>query len=308
METILKSARKTVSISPEKPTVIIGERINPTGKKRLAAALGEGNLDLVRKEAEAQVEAGADVLDVNVGATGVDEVALLPKAVHMVMETVKVPVCIDSANTEALRAALTMHRELAPGGKPLVNSVNGEETSLERVLPLVAEYNTAVIGLTMDEDGIPPTPEKRLAVARKIIERAEALGIPHEDVVIDCLALTVGADSQAGQITLEAIRMVREELGVNMALGASNVSFGLPEREVVNWAFLTMAIQNGVNCPIVDAAKVRQAILATDLLLGRDEYAIRYIKAYKKRRKTSGTVAPQADKANSGWRRREDKA
>jgi 5-methyltetrahydrofolate--homocysteine methyltransferase len=287
METILKSARKTVSISPERPTVIIGERINPTGKKHLAAALGEGNLDLVRKEAEAQVEAGADVLDVNVGATGVDEVALLPKAVQMVMETVKVPVCIDSANTEALQAALTMHKELAPRGKPLVNSVNGEETSLERVLPLVAEYNTAVIGLTMDDDGIPPTPEKRLAVARKIVERAEALGIPREDVVIDCLALTVGADSQAGQITLETIRMVRDELGVNMALGASNVSFGLPEREVVNWAFLTMAIQNGVNCPIVDAAKVRPAILATDLLLGRDDYSMRYIKAYKKRMKAA---------------------
>jgi 5-methyltetrahydrofolate--homocysteine methyltransferase len=266
--------------------VLIGERINPTGKKRLAAALSEGNLDIVRTEAEAQVEAGADVLDVNVGATGVDEVDLLPQAVRLVMETVKTPVCIDSANPEALRAALAVHKELAPEGKPLVNSVNGEQASLERVLPLVAEYKTAVIGLAMDEDGIPPTSEKRLAVACKIVERAEAMGISREDVVIDCLALTVGADdSQAGRITLETIRMVREELGVNMTLGSSNVSFGLPEREVVNWAFLAMAIQNGVNCPIVDAAKVRQAILATDLLLGRDEYAMRYIKAYKKRRK-----------------------
>jgi 5-methyltetrahydrofolate--homocysteine methyltransferase len=288
METILKSAQKMVTIGPEKPTVLIGERINPTGKKRLAAALGEGNLDIVRMEAEAQVEAGADVLDINVGAARVDEVDLLPKAVRLVMETVKVPVCIDSANAEALRAALTVHKELAPEGKPLVNSVNGEEASLERVLPLVAEYKTAVIGLAMDEDGIPPTAEKRLAVARKVVERAEALGIPREDVVIDCLALTVGADDpQAGQITLKTIQMVREELGVNMTLGASNASFGLPEREVVNWAFLAMAIQNGVNCPIVDAAKVRQVILATDLLLGRDEYAMRYIKAYKKRSKKS---------------------
>jgi len=288
METILKSAQQTVTISPEKPIVLIGERINPTGKKRLAAALGEGNLEIVRMEAEAQVEAGADVVDVNVGASGVDEVALLPQAVRLVMETVKVPVCIDSANAEALRAALAVHKELAPEGKPLVNSVNGEEANLERVLPLVAEYKTAVIGLAMDDDGIPPTPEKRLAVARKIVERAEALGLPRGDVVIDCLALTVGADdSQAGRITLEAIRMVREELGVNMTLGASNVSFGLPEREVVNWAFLAMAIQNGVNCPIVDAAKVRPAILAADLLLGRDEYALRYIKAYRKRRRTS---------------------
>jgi 5-methyltetrahydrofolate--homocysteine methyltransferase len=288
METILKSAQQTVTIRPEKPTVLIGERINPTGKKRLAAALGEGDLEIVRMEAEAQVEAGADVLDVNVGATGVDEVALLPQAVRLVMETVQVPVCIDSANAEALRAALAVHKELAPEGKPLVNSVNGEEANLERVLPLVAEYKTAVIGLAMDDDGIPPTPEKRLAVARKIVERAGALGLPRGDVVIDCLALTVGADdSQAGRITLEAIRMVREELGVNMTLGASNVSFGLPEREVVNWAFLAMAIQNGVSCPIVDAAKVRPAILAADLLLGRDEYALRYIKAYRKRRKTS---------------------
>jgi 5-methyltetrahydrofolate--homocysteine methyltransferase len=288
LETILKSAQKTVIISPEKPTVLIGERINPTGKKRLAAALREGNLETIRTEAETQVEAGADVLDVNVGAARVDEVDLLPQAVRLVMETVKAPVCIDSANAQALRAALVTHKELAPEGKPLINSVNGEEASLERVLPLVAEYKTAVIGLAMDKDGIPPTSKKRLAVAGKIVERAEAMGIPREDVVIDCLALTVSADSQAARITLDTIQMIREELGVNMTLGASNVSFGLPEREVINWAFLAMAIQNGVTCPIVDAAKVRQAILAADLLLGRDEYAMRYIKTYKKRRKKSG--------------------
>jgi 5-methyltetrahydrofolate--homocysteine methyltransferase len=285
METILKSAKKTVTISPEKPTVLIGERINPTGKKRLAAALAEGNLDIVRKEALAQVEAGADVLDVNVGAAGVDEVDLLPKAVRLVMETVAVPVCIDSADVDALRAALAVHREMAPEGKPLINSVNGEEDRLEIVLPLVAEYGTAVIGLAMDDEGIPNTSERRLAVARKIVGRAEALGIPREDVIIDCLALTVGADSQAGVISLGAMRLVREELGVNMTLGASNVSFGLPDREVINWAFLAMAIQSGVNCPIVDAAKVRPTILASDLLLGRDDYAMRYIKDYKKRSK-----------------------
>ncbi len=285
METILKSARKTVVISPEKPTVLIGERINPTGKKRLAAALAEGDMEIIRKEAQAQVEAGADVLDVNVGAAGVDEVYLLPKAMRTVMETVDVPVCIDSANIAALRAALAVHKELAPEGKPLINSVNGEEDRLKEVLPLVAEYKAAVIGLTMDNDGIPSTAEKRLAVARKIVIGAEALGIPREDLVIDCLALTVGADSQASRITLEAMQMVREELGVNMTLGASNVSFGLPDREVINWAFLAMAIQNGLNCPIVDATKVRTAILAADLLLGRDEYAMRYIKTYKKRKK-----------------------
>jgi len=285
METILKSAKKTVIISPDKPTVLIGERINPTGKKRLAAALAEGDLEVVRKEALAQVEAGADVLDVNVGAAGVDEVDLLPRAVRVVMETVDVPVCIDSADVNALRAALAVHKELAPEGKPLINSVNGEEERLEKVLPLVAEYKAAVIGLTMDDDGIPPTAEQRFAVAAKIVERAEALGIPREDLAIDCLALTVGADSQAGLTSLGAIRKVREELGVNMTLGASNISFGLPEREVINWAFLAMAIQSGVTCPIVDVAKVRPAILAADLVLGRDDYAMRYIKGYKKRQK-----------------------
>lgn len=287
METILKSATKTVVIGPDRPTVLIGERINPTGKKRLAAALAEGDLEIVRQEALAQVDAGADVLDVNVGAAGVDEVALLPKAVKLVAETVDVPLCVDSANPAALRAALTLYRELVPNGKPLVNSVNGEAASMDRVLPLVAEFRTAVIGLTMDEQGIPSNPEARLAVARRIVERAEALGIPREDIVIDCLALTVGADSRAGLVTLEAIRMVREELGVNMTLGASNVSFGLPERETINWVFLAMTIQRGVNCPIVDVAKVRPAVLAADLILGRDDYAMRYLKDYKKRLKAA---------------------
>jgi 5-methyltetrahydrofolate--homocysteine methyltransferase len=288
VETILKRAAKTVVIGPGRPTVLIGERINPTGKKRLAAALAEGDLEIVRTEALQQVEAGADVLDVNVGAAGVDEVDLLPKAVRLVMETVDVPVCIDSANVKALRAALDVHRALAPEDRPLLNSVNGEEARLEAVLPLVAEYGTAVIGLAMDDAGIPATVEGRLAAARKIVERAEAMGIPREAILIDCLALTVGADSRAGRVTLDAIQRVREELGVNMTLGASNVSFGLPEREVVNWAFLALTIQNGVNCPIVDASKVRPAILAVDLLLGRDEYAMRYLKAYKKRAKRGG--------------------
>jgi 5-methyltetrahydrofolate--homocysteine methyltransferase len=284
METVLKGTGKRVTISPDGPTVLIGERINPTGKKRLAAALAGGDLEIVRREAEAQVAAGADVLDVNVGAADVDEVDLLPRAVRLVMESVDVPLSIDSANARALRAGLALHQEVAPEGRPLINSVNGEEARLQAVLPLVAEYKTAVIGLAMDDDGIPPTAERRLAVARKIVERAEALGIPREDVIIDCLALTVGADQQAGLVTLDAIRMVREELGVNMTIGASNISFGLPEREVVNWAFLAMVIQLGVNCPIVDAAKVHSAILATDLVLGRDEYAMRYIRAYKRRK------------------------
>lgn len=284
METVLRGRGSEVIIGNGRPTVVIGERINPTGKKRLAAALLAGDLEIVRQEALAQVEAGADVLDVNVGVAGVDEVDLLPKAVRLVMETVDVPVCIDTANGEALRAALALHKELNPDGKPLVNSVNGEEASLGRVLPLVAQYGTAVIGLCMDDEGIPATPEGRLAVARKIVERAEGMGIRRDDVVIDCLSLTVGADSMAGWTTLQAIRMVKEELGVNMALGASNVSFGLPEREVLNGAFLAMVIAAGVNCPLVDAARARPFILAADVLLGRDEYAMRYIRAFRRKR------------------------
>jgi 5-methyltetrahydrofolate--homocysteine methyltransferase len=285
MKTVVKGLGKRVVIGPDLPTVILGERINPTGKKKLAAALVAGDLEIVRQEALAQVKAGAQILDVNVGAAGVDEVDLLPRAVKLVLETVDVPVAIDSPNGEALAAALTVHREINPDGRPLINSVNGEEASLKRVLPLVAEYKTAVIGLCMDDDGIPETPEKRLAVAKKIIDRAAEHGIPQEDILIDCLALTVGADSQAAWITLEAIRLVREELGVNMALGASNVSFGLPDRETINGVFLGMAIARGLNCPIVDAAKVQPYIMAADLTLGRDEYAMRYLKAYRQRQK-----------------------
>jgi 5-methyltetrahydrofolate--homocysteine methyltransferase len=285
METVLKGKGKKVVIGEGRPTVILGERINPTGKKKLAAALLAGNLEVVRQEALEQVAAGADLLDVNVGAAGVDEVDLLPKAVKLVLETVDVPLAIDTADEKALAVALATHKELNPDGKPLVNSVNGEEASLKRVLPLVAEYGTAVIGLAMDEKGIPPTAQDRLAVAQKIVDRAEALGIPRENILIDCLALTVGADAQAGLVTLEAIRLVREELGVNLALGASNVSFGLPDREILNGAFLAMAIDRGLNCPIVDAAKVRSYILAADLALGRDEYSMRYLKGFRQRQK-----------------------
>ncbi len=285
METVLKGKGKKVVIGEGRPTVILGERINPTGKKKLAAALLAGNLEVVRQEALEQVAAGADLLDVNVGAAGVDEVDLLPKAVKLVLETVDVPLAIDTADEKALAVALAAHKELNPDGKPLVNSVNGEEASLKRVLPLVAEYGTAVIGLAMDETGIPPTAQDRLAVAKKIVDRAEALGIPRENILIDCLALTVGADAQAGLVTLEAIRLVREELGVNLALGASNVSFGLPDREILNGAFLAMAIDRGLNCPIVDAAKVRSYILAADLALGRDEYSMRYLKGFRQRQK-----------------------
>jgi len=285
METILKGLGKEVVISCDRPTVIIGERINPTGKKRLASALTIGDLSVVKEEAIKQVDAGAHVLDVNVGAAGVDEVDLLPKAVKLVLETVDVPVCIDTPNVEALAAALAVHKELNPTGKPLINSVNGEEASLERVLPLVAEYNAAVISLCMDDDGIPETPERRLEVAQKIVQRAEALGIPRENLVLDCLALTMGADSKAGLTTLEAIRMVKEELGVNLTLGASNISFGLPDRKILNSAFFAMVIYAGATCLIMDAGHLRATVLATNLALGRDDYAMNYIKDYRKRRR-----------------------
>jgi len=276
METILTGTEGEVRISLELPTVIIGERINPTGRSWLTKQLTEGNLEILKDEAVKQIEEGADVLDVNVGAASVKEVELLPKAVQIIQETVGVPLCIDTADKDALEAALKVYQ-----GKPLINSVNGEEASLERVLPLVAKYNAAVIGLAMDDDGIPKDPEKRLEIATKIVERAEALGIPREDVVIDCLALTVSAQPDAAIITLKAIDLVREELGVNQALGHSNVSFGLPDREVINRVALGMVIRAGVNAPIVDAAEVKQSILAADLLMGRDQYAMNYIKYYR---------------------------
>ncbi len=276
METILKGTEKTVRISLDLPTVIIGEKINPTGREWLTEQLTEGNLEVLRDEATKQLEDGADVLDVNVGAASVNEVELLPQAVEIIQDTVGVPLCIDTADKDALEAALEVYQ-----GKPLINSVNGEEASLERVLPLVAEYEAAVIGLTMDDDGIPKNAEKRLEIATKIVERAEELGIPREDVLIDCLALTVSAEPDAAIITLNAIDLVREELGVNQALGHSNVSFGLPDREVINRVALGMVIRAGVNAPIVDASEVKQSILAADLLMGRDQFAMNYIKYYR---------------------------
>jgi len=279
MQTTLSSGRRTVIIGDDQPTRLIGERINPTGRKKLTAALLAGDLEMVRQEAAAQVAAGADIIDVNVGAAGVDDVALLPRAVAAVMDTVDAPISIDTANPVALRAALTVYRDKSGGkGKALINSMNGEEKSLNAVLPLAAEFGAAVICLTMDDRGIPTDdPGRRVDIARNLIARAEAMGVPRENLLIDCLAMTVGADQRAGAITLEAIRRVRDELGMNMTLGASNVSFGLPERETINRAFLPLVLMAGVNCPIVNVAKVRDVILATDLLLGKDEFAMNYI-------------------------------
>jgi len=280
LTTVVSSKTKEVLISRDRPCVIIGERINPTGRKKLAAALQEGNFDIVRQDAVAQVEAGAKILDVNVGVPGADEPALLVQAIHAVRQVTDVPLCIDTADPQALEAGLKVY-----DGKALINSVNGEEARLKSVLPLVKEYGAAVIGLCMDDEGIPTTAEGRLAVARKIIERAGKLGISPEDVVIDPLALTLGADHRAGRIALDAIEMIVAEFGVNITMGASNISFGMPDRQAINAAFIAMAIHAGLTCPIVNPLheEVATAILAADLAMGRDEWGARWIKAYRQR-------------------------
>lgn len=278
MKTVISSATKEVIIGNEQPTVIIGECINPAGKRKLTTALQAGDLEPVRQEALDQVKAGADILDINVGAIGVDEVTLLPQAVEIVRETVDVPLCLDSDNPKALEAAIKVYQ-----GKPLVNSVTGQKDSMEKILPLVKEYGTAVIGLTIDDEGIPNNSERRVGIAHKIVEQAEVLGIAREDIIIDCLALTVGSDFRAGVVTIEAMHKIKAELGVNLTIGVSNISFGLPERSLLNGTFLSIAIAAGLNCPIVDAAQVLQIVLAADLALGRDQFAMRYIKAHRQR-------------------------
>lgn len=279
MDTKITSAVKEVIIGEGRPTVLIGERINPSGREKLTNELKAGKLDIVIKEAQSQVEAGADVLDVSVaGAFGLNEVELLPRVLQAVMKAVDVPLCIDSSNPEALSAALKLYK-----GKPLVNSVTGEEKSLTKVLPLVREYGAAVVGLTQDDEGIPTSADKRVEIAHKIVERAGKAGIPVEDVVIDPLASAVGADANSVLVTLEAVRRIREELGVNMTLGGSNVSFGLPNRGLINRAFICVVIEAGVNCPIVNVSQVRSTVLAVDLVLAKDKRARRYIDAYRKR-------------------------
>ncbi len=278
MQTKLNSKTQEVNITTDGPVTIIGESINPTRRKKLTAALLSGEIDYIFELAKAQIETGADVLDLNVGAPGVDEVNLLPKVALAVSEQFNVPVCLDSSNREALAAAL----KVVPG-KPLINSVNGEEASLERLLPLIKDFGAAVIGLTMDENGIPTDAEARMKIAGKIIERAAKLGIPVEDVVIDPLVLTVGADQNAGRVTLSTIQMVQQEFGVNINLGASNVSFGLPDRQIVNQAFLALGAGAGASCVITNPEKLTPILRASDLLLGRDAFAGRFIKDFRNR-------------------------
>lgn len=280
MDTLVRSETKQHTISTQGPVTMIGEKINPTGRKTLAQALRDRKLEYVAEQAQQQAASGADLLDVNVGVPGIDDVALLPEVIRMVASVIDRPLCIDTANPAALAAALPV----APG-KPLVNSVNGEESSLDNILPLVRDWGAAVIGLTMDERGIPNDPETRAAIAERIVERAVKIGIPAEDVVIDPLVLTVGADANAGAVTLRTIELVRQRLGVNINLGATNVSFGLPERPTINQAFLALSICAGATCLITDVAKLGLSIRAAELLLGRDEYAGNYISTYRRLQK-----------------------
>lgn len=288
METKLTNKDRTVIISPENPFTIIGERINPTRRKKLAETMSQGDFSVVQEDARKQVEAGAQVLDVNAGIPGGDEPALLRGAAKAVMEVTDAPLCFDSANPEALKAVL----EIYPG-KALINSTTAEEHMMARVLPLVKQFGAAVIGVITDESGVPPTPEARLAVARKLVNRAADFGIPPEDIIIDCLALTVGADHNAGKITLDSMVLVRQELGVNLNLGASNVSFGLPDRKILNVAYLSLAIARGLTIAITDPTvpEIQTTVLACDLLMGRDEYAMRWIKAFRKRSAAAAVAA-----------------
>lgn len=276
MQTILRGKAKEIAIGPDRQFVMIGEKINPTGNKRLAAALQAGNMQMVKDLASRQVAWGADVLDVNVGVPGLDEIQMIGVVVNAVAEVVDVPLCIDSGKQEILAAGLA-----ACPGKPLVNSVNAEEVQLSTILPIVKDRGAAVIGLTITDAGIPKLPEERLAAASTILERAARLGIPAEDVVIDPLVMTVGSDSKAALITLQTVELIRKELGCNINLGASNVSFGLPDRSVVNQAFMAMAIQAGATCSITDPMKLGSTIRASDLLCGRDDFAMRYIKYFR---------------------------
>jgi len=278
LDTVLSSRSREVVISIDRPFVIIGERINPTGRKVLAAEMKAGRMDRVKADAIAQAAAGAHMLDVNAGIPAIDEPALLVATIKAVSEVSNLPICIDSSVMEALEAALAAYE-----GKALVNSVTAEDERMDRILPLVKKHGAAVIGMANDETGISMVPAERLAIARRIVDRAAEYGIPREDVIIDPIAMTVAADPTCGLVTLETMRLIRDELGNNMTCGASNVSFGLPDRATVNAAFLPLAMHAGLTCAITNplVPEVRRAVLAGDLLLGNDEYAMRWIARYR---------------------------
>jgi 5-methyltetrahydrofolate--homocysteine methyltransferase len=277
-ETVLSSATREVVIGFDRPFVIIGERINPTGRPKLAAEMAAGDFSTVVADALAQVEAGAQMLDVNAGIPLADEPAILAETVKLVQSLTDVPLSIDSSVVEALEAGLAAYQ-----GKALVNSVTGEEERLERVLPLVAKHGAAVVAITNDETGISEDPDVRFAVAKRIVERAADHGIPKEDVVVDPLVMPVGAMATAGRQVFALVRRLREELGVNTTCGASNVSFGLPNRHAMSAAFLSMAIASGMTSAITSPLhpEVVQAVMAADVLMGHDPDCSAWIRRFR---------------------------
>jgi 5-methyltetrahydrofolate--homocysteine methyltransferase len=294
METIVSSKTKTVRIGPERPFTIIGERINPTGRRALGREMAAGNFERVISDAIAQVEAGAHMLDVNAGIPLADEPAILAQAVRIVQSVTDVPLSIDSSIVAALESGLSVYE-----GKPLVNSVTGEDERLETVLPLVKKYGAAVIGISNDETGISEDPNERFAVAKKIVERAMDYGIPREDVLIDPLVMPIGAVRYAGRQVWHIIRRCREELGVNTCCGASNISFGLPSRSPLNATFLAMAIGAGLTSAITNPIEheIKQAIMAADVMTGNDENCMAWIQANR-------AAMPAAERPDRSDRRR----
>ncbi len=299
METLITSPAREVRIGPDHPFVIIGERINPTGRSKLAAEMAAGNFDRVRADAVAQVQAGAHMLDVNAGIPLADEPAILAEAIRVVQSVVDVPLSIDSSVLAALEAGLTAYQ-----GKPLINSVTGESERLEIVLPLAKKHGAAVIGVSNDETGISEDPDVRFAVAKKIVERAEHYGIPRADVIIDPLAMPIGAVNKAGVSLFRLVRRLREELDVNTVCGASNISFGLPDRVSLNGAFLTMAIAAGLTCAITNPLEetIRKLLRAADVMMAHDENCIAWLRSS---RESSGTAGEGAERAARRERRRE---
>lgn len=281
METVISSKNQTVIISPDRPFVIVGERINPTGRKTLAAEMAAGDFSRVEADALAQVKAGAHMLDVNAGIPMADEPEILAQTIQLVQSIVDVPLSIDSSVVAALARGLEAYE-----GKPLVNSVTGEDERLEAVLPLVKKYGAAVIGISNDETGISEDPAERFAVAKKIVERAEDYGIPREDVLIDPLVMPAGAVVGSGAQVFQIVRMVREELGVNTICGASNVSFGLPGRESLNAHFVSMAIASGMTAAITNPLEpaIKEGILAANVLMGHDENCMTWLQAHREAR------------------------
>ncbi len=294
-DTVISSATKEVVIGFDRPFVMIGERINPTGRKLLAAEMKEGNFERVIADAIAQVAGGAHMLDVNAGIPLADEPALLAKAIQLVQSVTDVPLSIDSSIVEALEAGCAVYQ-----GKPLINSVTGEDEQMERVLPLVKKYGAAVVAISNDETGISEDPDVRFEVARKIVNRAADHGIPSSDVVVDPLVMPIGALGQAGQQVFRLLRRLQTELKVNTTCGASNVSFGLPERNAITGTFLAMAISNGMTSAIMNPLHddVKRAVKAADVLAGHDQDCGTWIATYRE-----GGDANAAD-AGSGPRRR----